>query len=817
MNKKIVSAILAALLLAPSATSAFASEEIVLIASRDTLADASYGDTNEPTTKELEAVIKATKPLFDIPGEYSEFSWDYYGGSTYSEPYWTLRWSTPNDTAFYGHASLSCDDMGRIKSFDIYSEKDVKNFPSYTKAELIATATDFIKKIAPEANLVFDKANDAYGRYAGTYTYTFKRIENGVEYPENTASVSVDFVSGKVTSCNINYDYDIPVTANENTITEDAASEILSEKQKMKLSYSYLRERDEEGTYTHKAVLVYTPTESYISVDAKTGEVYFEKTDVKGPTLGGALADKNMALEGAVEDEAGEYELTEEELAQLEVLKGLITREDAIKKITDNKALYLDLSLTAASANLTKKVDYYSNDKEERYVWNISFTNPTGGEKYNYAYADAVVDAKTGEIIGFSSSLRSAYYYQQNELPYPEVKYTAEECEKVFTDFVKTNIPEKFEKTEKSEIYETNVIKYIEKITDDRKESIPVHGAYGLNFVRMNDGLPFTQNRIYGTVDGVTGKISSYGYSWTDELVFEPVADAMSEKEAYDIFLSLSEFDKYYERYDEYSFKVSEAATPEEKFRSFVVAIKQYTDKYEEIVLAYAPEIDIKTLKNAILADDEQTIVELAAKYFGVAAPDSSYFIDSIENLYNKDSVARLVYKSKNSGIRISALSGEAVNYSGKPVETEYEGEYTDIEGHWAQRYITIMADLGVLERAEKFSPDEYISKEAFMNIMSGAGMYLSEKSEDEVTRLTAVKAIVDSLGYGKVASIKGIYRTEFSDNPEISEEDVGYLAIAYGLGIIEGDAGTKTFRPAERITKAEAVKLAVEAVKISY
>ena len=58
------------------------------------------------------------------------------------------------------------------------------------------------------------------------------------------------------------------------------------------------------------------------------------------------------------------------------------------------------------------------------------------------------------------------------------------------------------------------------------------------------------------------------------------------------------------------------------------------------------------------------------------------------------------------------------------------------------------------------------------------------------------------------------IYRTEFADNPEIALSDVGYVAIAYGLGIIDGDAGTKTFRPNEKITKAEAAKLIVETLK---
>jgi hypothetical protein len=810
MKKKILSSVMALLLLAPYTANA-APVEYISSPSEGMIYDSAK--TSEPTTKELEEVIKAAKPLFDIPQEYSEFSWDYFGGSAYSEPGWNLMWTTKRDAGFYGYAAITCDVNGRVKSFNLYSDAEKTSFPEYTKNELVDTAKAFIKKVAPDANLVFDKANDAYGRYSDGYSYTFKRIENGIEYPDNSASVTVDFSGGKVIHCNIVYDYDLEIDNPENLIGEEKAAGILGTQQKMTLSYSYLREKQKDGTYTNKAVLVYSPSESYVSVDAKTGEIYFDKAEVIGPTLNGSAADKNMTFDSVETEGSREegYNLTEEELAKLAELNGLITKDEAIKKITDNKALHLDLSLTAIYAELTKTYANYDT-KQEKYVWNISFSDPVGAEKYDYVYANAMVDAKSGEIIGFSSSLRSAYYYQQNEITPPLVKFNEEQCEKIVSDFIKANIPEKFENTQKSEVYPTNPIKYNEKITDGIVERTPVYGAYSFNYVRVNEGLAFNNNRIYATVDGVTGKISSYGYSWTDDLVFESVKDAMSADEAYKIYLELSQFDKYYERYDEFVFKTAESSTPEEKFRAFVVAIKQYTDEYEQIVAAYAPDMDKEKLKEAIVARDEDMIIKLASEYFGTEIPESDYFFDSLENLYDKNSVARLVYKSKEPSVRISALTGEKVNYSGKVIKTGYEGEYDDIEGHWAQRYITIMADIGILERAQSFNPDKYIEKEEFASIMSEAGMYY-EAGESEITRFTAVKHIIDSLGYGKVASLTGIYRTEFKDNSEVDEKDIGYLAIAYGLGIINGDAGTGTFRPSERITKAEAVKLAVAAI----
>ena len=81
------------------------------------------------------------------------------------------------------------------------------------------------------------------------------------------------------------------------------------------------------------------------------------------------------------------------------------------------------------------------------------------------------------------------------------------------------------------------------------------------------------------------------------------------------------------------------------------------------------------------------------------------------------------------------------------------------------------------------------------------------------MTRLTAVKEIIDAMNLSRAAKISGIYRTEFSDNPLIKAEDIGYLAIAYGLSIIDGDKGTLTFRPDDTVTRAEAAKLVYAAV----
>ena len=47
---------------------------VIMITSAATFA---YAAKNEPTTEEMERMIKLVKPRLDIPEEASEFSWNY--------------------------------------------------------------------------------------------------------------------------------------------------------------------------------------------------------------------------------------------------------------------------------------------------------------------------------------------------------------------------------------------------------------------------------------------------------------------------------------------------------------------------------------------------------------------------------------------------------------------------------------------------------------------------------------------------------------------------------------------------------------------
>ena len=59
---------------------------------------------------------------------------------------------------------------------------------------------------------------------------------------------------------------------------------------------------------------------------------------------------------------------------------------------------------------------------------------------------------------------------------------------------------------------------------------------------------------------------------------------------------------------------------------------------------------------------------------------------------------------------------------------------------------------------------------------------------DQQLARGEFTKILVSMSGYEKAAQLKGIYACGFADDDEIAEDDYSYVAIAYGMGLIEPD-----------------------------
>ncbi len=187
----------------------------------------------------------------------------------------------------------------------------------------------------------------------------------------------------------------------------------------------------------------------------------------------------------------------------------------------------------------------------------------------------------------------------------------------------------------------------------------------------------------------------------------------------------------------------------------------------------------------------------------------------------------RLVYGIDTSDVTVNAITNQVVGYNGKPIEKPALS-YSDISGHWAEKYISLFAERGLLLPGDEFMPDSDITTADFIRICKAINYDSSAASDDEdliayakrefgeeldaedlsepLTRETAARRLVTQAGYKRIAEAQDIFICPFSDSDDISPELTGYCAIAKALSLINGDNGA--FLPANRITRAEAVMM---------
>ncbi len=732
---------------------------------------------NEPTSEKLEEVIKKVRPLIDVPEEFEDFSWNFNDGSYYSLPSWNLSW-TDGET---GEVFIRCDSEGRITSFNRhdYNKPYGAFLPEKAPDDFVEAALAFIKKTAPytaDSKLVLESVSGG-SLYSDTYRFEFTRYENDIPVPDNTVSVTINHKTGDVEGMTVAFANGIAFNSEKPVITEEKAKEILGENQKMVLSYRLKTEYDEETgeLKSRNAFLVYTPEKSYVSVDAYTGKVYTERNtwsvreSFKGMAGGGGsngvLMDSVTQESSKAEADEG-YRLTEKELEQLGVLDSLITKDEAIAAITGNKALYIDSNATAVHATLNKdysearpilvKNEDGSEKEEEQYVWNITFTAPSNDtSKYNYSRMYAVVDANDGTLISYSANTPDHWYYTENKLEIPKLNYSHEQAQEIAQDFLKSVQPEKFALSRLSDSWEHSPIKYV---ATENGDSTPVYGIKSFRFTRVNEGVDFTYNSLSCAVDLVSGKITQYGYSWYDDVVFESPKNVISEKEALMALYSYDGFGINYEVNSDYTY-------------------------------------------NKYLLD-----------------VNKGELIDYNE-LYETNTYSRAVYSAYAPGTTvIRANDGVMIHYSGEEYKEPAPIVYSDIEGHWAEETIRRFAYAGIGFDGGQFNPDATFTGEELTELFRKARLYAYGDTfsfgDGEVTRTDAVKYIVSALGYYEIALLRDVFITDFADNTVLLPEDVGFIAIAKGFKIVDGDGNS--FRPYDKLTHAEALELIKKVVDSS-
>lgn len=475
----------------------------------------------------MATVVLELKNKLDIGDEYTNFNYyfyDYGSGET-----WDFDWGTDD---YSKQISAECDSDAHIKYMYAYSRNsEAIGIPESTREELLPKVLKLIEQVGgKEISEHISLDSSSTNLYSGLYSYNFKRVENGIDMPDNYLNVSVYYSNCQLRDYSINWDYNIDIPSAKKTITKQEASKKIGEKIKMNLFYGIGTDKDGNK----KAYLYYEPDSTYIAVDALSSEIYTQKNYWR--------ADEPAAGEtAAMEDNAASAKsasLSEAELEKINDIDGIITADEAIAIVKNNKDLYISEKITTSNA--------YLQAYNGGYIWRVNMNDatPIDWSKDNDYYRDSVsarVDAKTGELKYFSASLKSYYDFNEEEAEKVKAKYTENECQKIFEEFASKVNGERFENTEFESCGKTHPIAY------DTKTDSYIYGGHTFNYVRVNEGVRLRNNYISGGVDAVSGKISSYSFYWDDEIKLPSTKGVISAKEAFDAYLSYDGFDMIYE------------------------------------------------------------------------------------------------------------------------------------------------------------------------------------------------------------------------------------------------------------------------------
>ncbi len=183
----------------------------------------------------------------------------------------------------------------------------------------------------------------------------------------------------------------------------------------------------------------------------------------------------------------------------------------------------------------------------------------------------------------------------------------------------------------------------------------------------------------------------------------------------------------------------------------------------------------------------------------------------------------------------LDASTGTAIDYNGRPVTTLTVSEsFTDIAGVPEAKEIALLGQAGIFtEYGDAFHPQEPVTAasllRAMLEIKNGRGS--SEQASDQdvlkqagdcgwlkedlqpdskITREELARIVVRMLGLERAAETPGIYRIPFTDAGSIAPDGTGYVALAWGMGIMKEDGSM--FHPEQPVTRAGAAAVLVRA-----
>lgn len=525
---------------------------------------------------ELETAITTVKSKIDIPEECTEFESGI--NSFESETEYDLSWNSPDSTESVRVCINDKGDITRYRKSHNYNDEKPK-FAKLSIDALTLKALEWITAVNPNWTAELKKSEDNFASGASihsdrAYIY-FDRYMDGIKFLNDYVSFSISNQTGEIISMSAAWTYTDKFSNADGILSEEEALEKLLDIKPLELKYS--------SVGGNRAELVYETKNYDILIDAYTGEKL-----VNTPSNALYQTEDAAAESGAVSGGSTNKNtvLSEKELAKLEEIGGLLSKEALINKAVSLK--YTDLD-KATVKEFSFMRGYRENDG---YYARITFVFNEREENEYAAYI--LLDAKNGALEEYR-----AYNYNYNRTN-DDKKVDLKNVGDMAAEFASLYSSEQFAKTKP------------ENIDSDNK----------LCFVRYENGIPYPQNYISVKFDLNLGRVTFFGREW-DEVEFENADNIIDASAAKDAFLTNIGFELVYE----YSY-TNDKKEPEIKLA--------YKEKMHMPISAKSGEaVSQRDEKDAMLPSDisghyaEDKILALLNADFDMLLDDGSFAPDT--------------------------------------------------------------------------------------------------------------------------------------------------------------------------------------------
>ncbi len=663
---------------------------------------------------------------------------------------WHLYWQGQDASM-----NVSALDDGTILSYYYNDNREISRYTPYlptfpnVDAQAARTAARaFLDRVLDSSVETIELAEpQTAGQLNSTSTYFSGTILlNGLPSPL-TYSINVRGSDDKV----VNFYRDAPSQRYLGGIPSATPSVTQSDaaaklKDTLNLELVYVTANANRPKETKHAVLRYIPADYEARyVDAQSGEL----TDADSffyYNSNTATTMEEAAADMGASGGAARKQLNETELTGVDKLKDVLSTEELDTRIRAEAAYKLEgYSIATSNYRIVKNAD----DTEDIFC-TIRYTKSdnTASQKDSAFRSDRTfsVDAKTGEVKSLNS------YGRWDEDRTPTVRQSR--AQSIAEAFLSRYTPHAADLS----LYD---------VSDQTDKGAP---SYSFTFTRRVNGYFFPENQCVVQVDVETGAVCGLSFTWDEEVNFDGTENLVTNAAAVDAW-----FDTY------------------------------------TVTLAYRSKS--RKLNPLTGGDIESKLISLGYEQFQILF--LSYGLEREENCPG-----------------IDAKTGRPV----QPEAVDNEILYSDIDGADAAAEIRKLADYGVgytggefrpnisltqwdavcliaSTRGWRLNPDDVTDDEkndAYSTIYNMGGLTPGERHEDTVmTRGELVKLLLNCGGYRAVANLNGIFTCSYADKDDIAARDMGYAALAQGLGLVQG-----TYNARETVRRGSAAVMLCRAME---